>query len=113
MIDSYSFGSIVIDGKEYTSDLVIYSDGHVRDSWYRREGHRVSSDDMRQLIESGPEVIIAGTGVSGMMKPEQGLEKGLRQKGIEFIPAPNQEAVELYNELSTRKRVGACFHLTC
>jgi len=30
-----------------------------------------------------------------------------------FFAAPNKEAVELYNELASKKRVGACFHLTC
>jgi hypothetical protein len=112
-IDSCSFGSIVINGKEYTSDLIIYPDGHVMDSWRRITGHRLSSDDIRRLIEYGPEVIIAGTGVSGLVKPEKELEKILCKKGIRFIPAPNQQAIELYNELISEKRVGACFHLAC
>ena len=113
MIEGCDFGSIVIDGKRYSSDLIIYPDGHVADSWYRKAGHRLSSDDIDMLIESEPEIIIAGTGVSGLMRPEEGLEKQLRQKGIEFIPAPNHEAMELYNEMSSKRKVGACFHLTC
>ena len=113
MIERCDFGSIVIDGKRYSSDLIIYPNGHVADSWYRKAGHRLSSDDIENLIESQPEIIIAGTGVSGLMRPEEGLEKQLRQKSIEFLPAPNKRAKELYNQLSSKKRVGACFHLTC
>jgi hypothetical protein len=113
MIDRCEFGSIVIDGKEYASDLIIYPDGHVDEPWRRKAGHRLSSDDIDNLIESEPEVIIAGTGVSGLMKPDRELEKLLHQKGIKFLPAPNMKAMELYNELCASKKVGACFHLTC
>ena len=112
-IDTLAFGSIVIDGRKYTSDLIIYPDGRVVTYWRRKRGHRLSSDDISELIETEPEVIIAGTGVNGLVKPEKELEKVLRQKGIEFIPAQNNEAIELYNEMSAKKRVGACFHLTC
>ena len=113
MITSCSFGVIVIEGKQYTSDLIIYPDGHIEDSWYRRKGHGLSLDDISKLVESKPEVIIAGTGVSGLMKPEPGLDKLLLKKGIRFIAQPNQKAMKIYNELSSTKRVGACFHLTC
>ena len=113
MIETCSFGSIVIDGKSYTSDLLIYPDGHVMDSWTRKNGHRLSKDDISSLIESGPEIIIAGTGVSGLVKPERELEGLLSLKAIKFIPAPNQQAIRFYNELLSTKKVGACFHLTC
>ena len=113
MIQSCSFGSIAIDGRNYFSDLIIYPDGLVEDSWRRKSGHRLSIDDIRKLIESGPEIIIAGTGINGFVIPEKELEKFLSQKGIQFRHAPNHNAMEIYNELSTDKRTGACFHLTC
>ncbi|HUV49556.1 MAG TPA: MTH938/NDUFAF3 family protein [Anaerolineae bacterium] len=113
MIRDCSFGAIVIKGKQYTSDLIIYPDGHIEASWYRRKGHSLSLDDINKLVESKPEVIIAGTGVSGLMRPESGLDKLLLEKGIEFIAQPNQKAIKIYNELSSIKKVGACFHLTC
>ncbi|MBL7176687.1 MAG: hypothetical protein ISS66_12755 [Desulfobacteraceae bacterium] len=113
MIDTFSFGSIVIDGKKYMSDLVIFPNGNVVDSWRRKSGHRLSGDDIRTLIESEPDVIIAGTGVNGLVIPDKELEKILSQTGIDFIYAPNQKAIELYNDLITKKSVGACFHLTC
>ena len=112
-IDTLAFGSIVIDGNKYTSDLIIYPDGPVVTSWRRKRGHWLSSDDISELIDSQPEVIIAGTGVYGLVKPEEDLQKMLQKKGIEFFPARNKKAMELFNELSSKKRVGACFHLTC
>jgi hypothetical protein len=81
--------------------------------WWRRRGHRLSSDDIRDLIESEPEFIIAGTGVSGQVRPDKALEKLLLQKGITFIAMPNHDAMRQYNKIYKGKRVGACFHLTC
>ena len=112
-IEAYSFGWMIIDGKRYTSDLLIYPDGRVEDTCYRKRGHDVSRNDISALIQAGPEIIIAGTGANGLMKPEKGLEEWLGQKGIRFIPLPSIDAVECYNELSIKKPVGACFHLTC
>jgi len=113
MIDAYEFGSIIIDGKEYTSDIIIYPDGEVKSSWWRKEGHRLSSVDIIDLIQSAPELIIVGTGAYGFMKTEKSLESDLRKKGIELKTAPTDQAVKLYNALCQRRRLGACFHLTC
>ena len=112
-IETFTFGSIVIDGKRYTSDLIIYPDGRVVTSWRRKRGHRLLGDDIVELVDSQPEVIIAGTGVSGLVKPEKELQETLQKKSIEFLAAPNQKAMELFNDLSSKKRIGACFHLTC
>ena len=113
MIDTCSFGVLVIDGIKHTSDLLIYPDGRIVEPWWRKRGHRLSSDDIRELIESKPEFIIAGTGVSGQVRPEKTLEKTLHQRGITFVAAPNHDAMRCYNEICQEKRVGACFHLTC
>ena len=112
-IDTTSFGLIVIDGKQYNADLIIYPDGHVKDTWWRESSHRLSMDDVGELVASEPEVIVVGTGVNGMMRPVPGLGEILSEKGIEFVSLPNQEAIEIFNKLSSEKRVGACFHLTC
>lgn len=113
MIDDCAFGRIVIDGKVYTSDLIIYPDGHIEDNWWRASGHRLSSGDIQKLIHSKPDVIVAGKGVSGQMKPEKALENLLHKQGIKFIAQSNQKAMEIYNNLISKVNVGACFHLTC
>ena len=113
MIEACSFGSMVIDGKKFTSDLIIYPGGRVVDSWWRERGHRLSYKDIEVLVESGPEVIVAGTGINGLMQPDKGLVKLLSKMGIEFLAAPNQKAMELYNEKVRKNKVGAGFHLFC
>lgn len=113
MIESFAFGLIVINGTKYTSDLVIYPGGNVEDLWRRKNGHRLSAFDIDRLIKSEPEVVVSGAGINGRMKPEKQLESLLNKKGIKFISRPNQEAIQAYNSLLSKNRVGACFHLTC
>jgi hypothetical protein len=113
MIEAVSFGSMTVNGKRFTSDLIIFPGGRVVDGWWRERGHGLSKKDIASLIESKPDVIIAGTGVNGLMKPEPGLASFLEKNGIEFMAAPNEKAAALYNDLAKNKRVGAGFHLFC
>ena len=113
IINTSSFGLLIIDGQSYHSDLIIFPDGRVKDRWRRKSGHRLEVSDIKGLIKEDPDIIIAGTGVSGMVQPDQNLEKLLEEKKIRFIAAPNDKAIDFYNDLSSKHRVGACFHLTC
>lgn len=112
-IDSFSFGTMVIDGKQYTSDLVIFPDGRVQDAWWRARGHGLSLADISNLVEKKPNVIIAGTGVNGRMKPDAHLNAYLEEQGIEFLVGANDVAVKWFNELKDSGNVSACFHLSC
>jgi hypothetical protein len=112
-IEKCSFGTLVIDGQTYTDDLIILPGGRILKPWWRKKGHQLTMDDLRDLIDSSPEVIVAGTGVSGNMKPENNLVKDLSRLAIELIAEPNDKAIEVFNKMGPEKRVGACFHLTC
>ena len=113
-IEKCTFGSITIDGITYQSDLIIYPDGSIEDKWWRKNSHILSKNDIKSLINKRPDVILAGTGINGLMRPEKGLAEYLIKEGIEFICAPNQEAIEIFNRLcEPKRRIGACFHLTC
>ena len=113
IIDKCSFGTIVIDGKTYTEDLIILPGGDILKPWWRKRGHGLTMDDLQALLDAAPEVIIAGTGVSGGVKPDENLESDLEKLAIEFIAARNEKAIKIFNELITSRRVGAGFHLTC
>ena len=112
-IDSCSFGTLVINGKPYTDDLIILPDSKISKPWRRKRGHQLSIDDLREIIDSSPEVIVAGTGMSGGVIPEKNLEEDLSKLAIDFIAAPNEKAIRFFNKLVQKKRVGAGFHLTC
>ena len=113
MIDSYSFGRIVIAGREYRNDVFILLDGSVLSPWWREESHRLSAADLTPVLTAKPEILIAGTGSSGMVVPDDDLPAHLAERGVELVALPTDEAVKLYNDLSSMRHVAACLHLTC
>ena len=112
MIESYSFGRIVIDGKEYTSDVIIYP-AHVDSSWWRKEGHRLQVVDIEKVIVEKPEILIIGTGASGLMKVPTEVENYITSKGIKLVVDTTKNACDAYNKLSQSGKTIAALHLTC
>lgn len=111
-VEHYSFGKIIIDGKLFTSDVIIYPD-HVDSSWWRKEGHYLNIDDLSNIINSIPDVLVIGTGYSGMMIVPEETIKFIRSKGIIVHIARTEKAVEIFNSLPNDKRSVAALHLTC
>jgi len=111
-IEHYSFGKITIEGKTYTSDVIIYP-GKVNASWWRKHGHNLEIADLFDVLAAQPEVLVVGTGAMGLMKVPKETISHLQSKGIEVHFARTGEAVELFNKLQKDKIVIAAFHLTC
>ena len=111
-IEHYSFGRITIDGKTYTSDVIIYQ-GRVDSSWWRKEGHNLNIVDLTDVINAKPGVLIVGTGSSGLMKVPKETISHLESKGIKVHVSLTEKAVELFNKLQKVKVVIAALHLTC
>jgi hypothetical protein len=112
MIESYAFGRLTVNGKSYSSDLIIYPD-RVDSTWWRKQGHDLCLEDLAEVLRYQPEVLVIGQGKPGLMKVRAELVDQLRQKGIQVIAAPTEKAVRTYNELCTGKKVVAALHLTC
>lgn len=112
MIESYGFGRMKIDGVTYTSDLILYAD-QVRDNWRRVEGHKLHVEDLKEILEAKPEILVVGTGYYGLMKIEPESKKRLEDSGIRLMARKTGEAYKIYNELSKSNRVVGAFHLTC
>jgi hypothetical protein len=104
---------MMIDDSIYTKDVIIFPDGGILSPWWRKQGHVLATDDLHELLITGPKIIICGTGAMGVMRPAAGLKEYLAESAIEFIVQRSSEAVETYNQASGTKRVGGCFHLTC
>jgi hypothetical protein len=114
MIESYRFGKMRIRGTVYDNDLIILPDGRILDTWWRRAGHILSASDLAELMEAKPEIIVAGSGASGLMKPTEGLRKELAKSGVKLIVEPTAKALTTFNKLySDGAQVAGCFHLTC
>ncbi len=103
---------MVVDGKEYTNDLIIYP-VRIQSSWWRIEGHKLAIEDIKEILEAKPEVLVVGTGASGLVEIPEETEKYIRSKGIRLIAQKTPEAYKTLNELFKSKRVIGAFHLTC
>lgn len=115
MIESYDFGVIIINGKRYTNDVIVFPE-RVMDGWWRKEGHRLYVEDLKEILEHEPrpEVLVVGTGYHGLVKVSPEVEKALESRGIELVVQPTKEACQTFNKLlESSKGVVGAFHLTC
>ena len=114
MIEKCSFGAMVIDQRTYSADLMIFPDERVVDHWRREAGHRLIYPDIADLAAAKPDIIVAGTGIYGRMRPAPDLATKLADQGIELVTERTKSAAKTFNQLKeSAKRVAACFHLTC
>ncbi|MGE5301141.1 MAG: Mth938-like domain-containing protein [Acidobacteriota bacterium] len=111
-IDDYAFGKIVIDGQSYTSDVIIYPD-RVDASWWRKEGHTLREADLSDILAEAPEILVIGTGFSGVMQVPEQTANFLKSKGIGVYIEKTGRAVQLFNEKKAAGKIIGAFHLTC
>lgn len=112
MIEHYEFGKIVVDGKRYTTDLMI-SPHFVKDGWWRKEGHRLWPEDLGEVIKQGPEILVVGTGALGLLEVLPETRGYLKEQQIELVVEKTEEACATYNRLCDSRLVVAALHLTC
>jgi len=114
-IGHYSFGRIVIEGKTYTTDVIIYPD-RIDPSWWRKKGHLLQIDDLRDIIVTRPDILVIGTGYSGLMVVPDDTVNFIKAKGIMSIIEKTSAAVDTFNRLITERpdrSIIAALHLTC
>lgn len=112
VIDSYQFGLISVNGKQYTSDVIVFPD-RVKDNWRRRSSHQLFLDDIAEVMAGKPEVLIVGTGASGVMKVLPEVQQAADAQDIKLIVETTDKACHTYNRLSHSHRAVAALHLTC
>lgn len=115
MINSYDFGIIVINEKKYIRDVIVFPE-KVIDKWWRKEGHKLCVEDLKEIFkhEPKPEVLVVGTGYSGFLKILPEVKETLESYGIELIAKSTKEACKAFNDLlKSGKKVAGAFHLTC
>jgi len=120
MIEEYHFGSMTIDGKKYTYDVEVRWDGEVL-KWWRKESHRVFIEDIKRALEQNLEVIVIGTGESGLVEVTDEVQKEIEHRGIKLIIDNTGQAVKTFNiinqeseeEEGAKAKVIGLFHLTC
>jgi hypothetical protein len=107
------FGRMVVGAEKHTKDLKIVG-CEVKGSWWRGQGHLLVSADISDILANVPDVLVIGSGMSGMMQVDESLKLDLAEMGISVIVLPTDKAAAKYNELVLLgKKVDAAFHLTC
>jgi hypothetical protein len=112
-ISACEFGRIAIADKTYTSDVIVAPE-QVIDSWWRKEGHNLQIEDLDDIVNAKPDMLIIGTGYSGRMHVPDETKRYLEERGIKVLQAKTRDAVTAFNQLHTEHaRIVAALHLTC
>jgi hypothetical protein len=112
MIDSYDFGRVTIDGKRYSTDLLVFPD-KIKTGWQRKEGHSLQTQDLTEVLKTKPDVLVVGTGYSGMMDVPPETRAHIESEGIELVIQKTSEACKTFNNIVESRTVVAALHLTC
>jgi hypothetical protein len=116
-IDSFNFGFIIINEKQYVQDVVILPDGVVKEREQRKGrlgSHSIGRSEIESLSETRPDVIVIGTGVTGMARLAHDAESYLLHPDLNIMVFPTVQAVKKYNELvDDGEQVAALIHITC
>ena len=112
-IEDYEFGRIRIDGKEYRNDVIVFPD-HVSPEWWRKDGHSLAMEDLEEVVQYDPDLLIVGRGAYGIMQIPEETREALFKRNIQLIDEVTATAIQIFNNRNEKgeKAVGA-FHLTC
>lgn len=116
-IDKLTFGSIVVDDREYRRDILIFGDGTVKK---RRAGfpmfgsHEIKERELEELSHGQPEAIIVGTGTGGAAHIVAQAESWAKANNVSLLMQPSYDAIVKLNELTEqKKKVAALIHIIC
>jgi len=112
MIDNYTFGEFVVDGKTYKSNIELIGDKLKKHRYL--ENHLLELKDFKDIFKAKPAVLIIGTGDSGTIHPPQEIINHIESQGIKIIIEKTEEACKTYNNLLEKgENVAALLHNTC
>ena len=75
----------VIDGKTYHSDLIIFPDGRIQSSWWRKSGHRLSLEDIAHLVDASPYIFRAHFSMPSSLVDPEGRQAGATYGFASFL----------------------------
>ena len=113
--ESFSFGSIQIDGKTYDYDVVL-------DGGFIRKRHKKPSRQLRSTYGHTPlslsekipwdcRRLVVGTGAQGALPLVPELEREAERRGVELVSLPTADAIALLGKDS--EGTNAVLHVTC
>jgi hypothetical protein len=116
-IDDTSFGSITIDGEQFSHDVLIQLSGKIKKRKKKLSkqiygtSHTLSLEEAQYIYEDGCKTLIVGTGQHGILALSKEATRFFEQHGCHVILKKTPQAIHAFNETTGRK-IGV-FHITC
>jgi len=112
-IEIYLFGKIKLNNQIYKEDLIIFPN-NILDDWKPKDSHFLTLNDLKEVFDSKPKILIIGTGYFGFVKLSEEVREHCKHSKIELTELKNEEAVEKYNSLCEKEpNLALAIHLTC
>lgn len=118
MIDEYTYGCFVVDGKQFLGDLKIQNN-RAR-YWQDLEDRDLKIAHISDLLNENPDVFVIGTGAGGLLNVSQEVEDHILSWKLNTGLNPtthtvkNTQAIEIINNaLSNGKKVCAVLPSGC
>ncbi|MGA9113348.1 MAG: MTH938/NDUFAF3 family protein [Candidatus Dormiibacterota bacterium] len=114
-IDSFSFGSVRVDGHTYHHDLVI-DRGRVRErrkgaSKRHRESYGHTPLSAEEEIPWNCRRLVIGTGAAGALPVMEAVRAEAHRRHVELVMLPTERAIDLL--AGDAKDTNAILHVTC
>ncbi|MBI4173679.1 MAG: hypothetical protein HY519_03075 [Candidatus Aenigmarchaeota archaeon] len=107
-VNGVKHGELVVDGKSYYSDAIVWWDGTVE---MADKFHVVGVDAMARLLSKSPEIIVIGLGINGSVTVEESATELAERKKVSFYAEQSAKAAELFNAfMAAGKKAVALIH---
>ncbi len=110
MIQAFEFEKIVIDGREFGTDVMIYPNGKIK-KWKRKDEHDLRASDIKKIVKQHPTRVILGLGTVGNLNVRPKVYEMLKEAGIEILAYKTDKAIEIYKEQREEEGMAALLHI--
>ena len=105
------FGELVVDGKVYYSDMIVWWDGECE---FVAKDHMLDMKVFSRLLRKKPVAVVIGTGEHGRVRISDHVRHVAGDRKVKLLEDTSEKAVEIFNGLAgTGKKVVAFIHTTC
>ena len=109
-IDAVAYGEMVIEGRTYYSDLVVWCEGKPA---LLEKTHLIDLSLLEKIMKKKPETVVIGIGLEGTVKIDPKVRERLKKEKIGLFIDKTENAVEIFNAfVSQGKKVVGIMHVT-
>ena len=110
-VDYVKFGEVMVDGKVYYSDMVIWSDGEKE---FIEKTHMIGMEAFSRLLRKKPDMVVIGTGEYGRVRISDDVVQKAKRRGIKLFVETSPKAADIFNGLAATGKNAVFFvHTTC